>query len=130
MPPFDLDTSDADFRKDPMMKVIKFETVVGSIDNVVCSEPWRFTDDPLDAHDPDLDAKVTAYGAPLRALLEPLVDDFGRVTVEQLQRELWKYQGLVEALEEVLADAKEAQSEPWRRTNFESELVSKLESEQ
>jgi hypothetical protein len=87
------------------MKVIKFEAIVECIDNVVCSEPWRFTDDELDAHDPALDAKVAACGAPLRALLEPLADDFGRVTVEQLQRELWKYEGMVQALELAIEEA-------------------------
>ena len=68
-------------------------------------EPWRFTEDRLDAHDEELDAKVEACGAPLRALLEPLVDDFGRLTSDQLQRELWKYEGMVQALKQASEDA-------------------------
>jgi hypothetical protein len=87
------------------MKVIKFETVVECIDDVVCSEPWRFTEDELDARDPALDAKVAECGKPLRALLEPLADDFQRVTVEQLRRELWKYEGMVQALESAIEEA-------------------------
>lgn len=103
--PFDLDVRDADYRKHVPMKVIKFADVVDRIDDVVCSEPLRFTEDPLDAHDTELEAKVEACGAPLRALLEPLVDDFGRLTSEQLQRELWKYEGMVQALQQAMAHA-------------------------
>ena len=44
-------------------------------------------------------------GAPLRALLEPLSDDFQRVTVEQLRRELWKYEAMVQVLEAATEEA-------------------------
>lgn len=103
--PFDLDVRDADYRKQVPMKVIKFADVVDCIDDVVCSEPWRFTEDPVDAHDTEFDAKVEACCAPLRALLEPLVDDFRRLTSDQLQRKLWKYEGMVQALQQAMVHA-------------------------
>jgi hypothetical protein len=109
-PPFDIDVRDADYRqKGIQMKVIKFEEVIDCIDAAVCSEPWRFTDDPLDADDPKLDSKVAACGAALREALRPLADDFQRLTVEQLQRELWKHEGMVEALRDAIDRAENPQ---------------------
>ncbi len=90
------------------MKVVKFKTLRDIIDEVVFTNFQQFDGEPdeiPDPDDPEFDAKSERYAAPFRALLEPLADDLGHITVEQLRIAEQKYQTTVQVIRQALFGA-------------------------
>ena len=88
------------------MNVIKFQDLSTAIDDVVVTDFPQFGGEPdeqLKPDDPELDAKIDRYAAPVRALFEPLVDDLGHITVEQLMRAGQKYKVAVDAIRQAIS---------------------------
>jgi hypothetical protein len=85
-----------------MKTTIKFAELMNCID--VCEEAGPAGIE-LDPDDPDFDEKVQALEEPVHALLSPLANDRGEVTIEQLRKESLTYRIASNALSQAIYNA-------------------------
>jgi hypothetical protein len=88
------------------MTTIPFKALIDAIDFEVVFEFEQLTEErsSLDPRAPDFDRRIASHADPVRALLAPLVDDLGCVTVDQLRRARDRYRVAVHAIEHALRE--------------------------